>query len=102
MQNLKTARTITKDHPALAGHFPGNPVVPGVLILDCVLQALHDWQPDIQATRVQDAKFTSPLLPDEPMQIRIELRNERRASFECRVAERVIAQGRLTIQRNAA
>jgi 3-hydroxymyristoyl/3-hydroxydecanoyl-(acyl carrier protein) dehydratase len=30
--------TIANDHPALAGHFPGHPVVPGVLVLDEVIE----------------------------------------------------------------
>jgi len=33
--------TIPADHPSLPGHFPGNPVVPGVLVLDRVLDAVQ-------------------------------------------------------------
>jgi 3-hydroxymyristoyl/3-hydroxydecanoyl-(acyl carrier protein) dehydratase len=29
------------DHPALAGHFPGHPIIPGVLLLDEALHALE-------------------------------------------------------------
>ena len=34
--------TISKDHPALSGHFPGHPVVPGVLVLDEVIETLKE------------------------------------------------------------
>ena len=32
---------VAADHPALPGHFPGRPIVPGVLLLDAVLQAMR-------------------------------------------------------------
>jgi len=36
---------IAPDHPALAGHFPQQPIVPGVLLLDEVLHALEQAAP---------------------------------------------------------
>jgi len=30
------------DHPVAAGHFPGNPIIPGAMLLDEVLQAIRD------------------------------------------------------------
>jgi 3-hydroxymyristoyl/3-hydroxydecanoyl-(acyl carrier protein) dehydratase len=52
------------DHPSLPGHFPGRPLVPGVLLLDHVLQALsrltgHD------VGGLRQVKFMSALLPGE-------------------------------------
>ena len=32
--------SIGPDHPALRGHFPGHPVVPGVLVMDEVIETL--------------------------------------------------------------
>ena len=32
---------VAADHPALPGHFPGRPIVPGVVILDHVQQAIE-------------------------------------------------------------
>ena len=37
-----TTLTISADHPALAGHFSGVPIVPGVLLLDETLRALEE------------------------------------------------------------
>ena len=35
---------ITSDHPSLSGHFPENPVLPGVVILDEVRRGIEDWK----------------------------------------------------------
>lgn len=69
---FQTALRIEATHPALAGHFPGRPVVPGVVLLERVAAALRDWRGE----RVEklDAKFLQPLLPDE--EAVIELRED--------------------------
>ena len=33
-KSFEIYRAIRTDHPSLAGHFPGNPIVPGVVILE--------------------------------------------------------------------
>lgn len=46
MTELHLSLPIPREHPSYAGHFPGQPIVPGVLLLDLVLQAaegLADW-----------------------------------------------------------
>lgn len=54
-------------HPSLTGHFPGNPVVPGVLVLDCVMDALHRAG-GMQVVHLQRVKFVSALRPGETAQ----------------------------------
>lgn len=46
MNDVHLSLQIPREHPSYAGHFPGQPIVPGVLLLDLVLQAaegLADW-----------------------------------------------------------
>ena len=64
-----TARflSIPANHPALAGHFPGNPVTPGALLLDAVLREAQER--GFRATGLHRAKFTAPLRPDTPFRI---------------------------------
>lgn len=65
----KSALRIESTHPALAGHFPGNPVVPGVVLLQRVASA---WQA-ARGARIGklDAKFMQPLLPDQDATIEL-------------------------------
>ena len=81
---------IGADHPALPGHFPGNPVVPGVVLLRCVADALKQWR-GVRLHRF-DAKFLAPLLPEQ--EALIELREEgARVRFTIRRDESVLARG---------
>jgi len=57
-------------HPALPGHFPGHPLVPGVLMLEQVALALRTWRGE-RLSRVIEAKFVAPLLPDESAQLQL-------------------------------
>lgn len=72
-----TTITIPVDHPALAGHFPGTPILPGVLLLDEMIRAVEaaagrgagHW-------RIGSAKFVKPVRPGETLTLQHErLRN---------------------------
>ncbi|MBW8306594.1 MAG: hypothetical protein K0M46_07105 [Thiobacillus sp.] len=57
---------IAADHPAYAGHFPGQPILPGVVLLDEALHALAAQQGWLDAGwQLKSVKFHSPVLPGE-------------------------------------
>ena len=59
---------IPADHPAYAGHFPGQPILPGVVLLDAALHAMAT-QGDRQDTtgQLKSVKFHSPVQPGEAL-----------------------------------
>lgn len=86
-----TARLrIGADHPALPGHFPGNPIVPGVVLLRCVADALKQWR-DQPMPRL-DVKFLAPLLPEQDAQIELH-GDAARVRFAIRRGADVLAKG---------
>ena len=71
-----TRFTIPHDHPCLPGHFPGRPIVPGVVVLDRVLAAIEAGHGGalgaLGALRMPQVKFAQPLLPGEEARIELE------------------------------
>ncbi len=84
---------IAADHPALPGHFPGNPIVPGVVILDHVQQAIEREHGAVTAPiKLAQVKFVQPLLPEQDAEIAIEPAS-RGWKFRVLRADALIASG---------
>ena len=64
--------SIAPDHPSLPGHFPGHPVVPGVVVLERVVDAIEAAHGPLGALRLPQVKFVQPLLPGETARIFLE------------------------------
>jgi len=96
---FEVRRVVRADHPTLPGHFPGAPIVPGVVILDEVLEALIEWRERSQLTGIRTVKFLAPLRPEQPFTISFSADNERtgEVTFCCRAEDRVIVEGRLEV-----
>jgi 3-hydroxyacyl-[acyl-carrier-protein] dehydratase len=96
---FEAIRLIGADHPSLPGHFPGAPLVPGVVILDEVIAALAEWQRNSQLSGIRLVKFLAPLQPEQAFTISLSLRNEHgtEVNFCCRAEERVIVEGQLEV-----
>jgi 3-hydroxyacyl-[acyl-carrier-protein] dehydratase len=57
---------IAASDPCLEGHFPGRPVVPGVVLLE---RAIALSVPDEQPAAIEAAKFLRPVLPGQEVQV---------------------------------
>ena len=94
MSEIHRRGSVGVDHPMLAGHFPGHPIVPGAWLLAWVVTAAAERRTVCGVRRV---KFLRPLVPQQ--------------TFECALRERddtmrftltsdgvVIAEGSLQLQ----
>ncbi len=87
---------IASAHPALAGHFPGNPVVPGVVLLSRVMHAAEQgFGPDIKIVAVPATKFSAVLRPGEKFDVSLEIAGDRLIRFVITRGETRIASGSL-------
>lgn len=91
---------IPADHPAYVGHFPGQPILPGVVLLDAALHALATQQGGAAGGSVQinAAKFLSPVRPGEALTLHAAASLAGGVRFEIRCAdaqggERSVASG---------
>ena len=87
---------IAPDHPSLAGHFPGNPIVPGVVILDEVYSVLIAWQGHCHINAFSSVKFLQPILPGQSFIIHLKETAPRQVQFECKMDDSIAVAGKLS------
>jgi beta-hydroxyacyl-ACP dehydratase FabZ len=101
-KRIVAIKNVTINEPIFAGHFPGRPVFPGVLLIEGMAQAgglllLQDI-PDrskklIYFAGIEEAKFRRPVVPGD--QVRYELEVLRLRSTFSKLAGRVTVDGQL-------
>jgi 3-hydroxymyristoyl/3-hydroxydecanoyl-(acyl carrier protein) dehydratase len=97
---MEARLSVPASHPALPGHFPGHPVVPGVLLLDEVRVQVEACS-GRRVARIVQVKFIQSLGPAEPawLQVQIQLN---RVSFRVtttRAGDAItLAQGTLILE----
>ena len=82
--------TISFDHPAFVGHFPGNPILPGVAILDIVVTAYS-----AEVFGISVAKFLNTVAPGDTLTVDISNSKNGSAEFAVKRGNDMICEGRL-------
>ncbi len=90
--------TIKSTHPSLKGHFPDNPVVPGVVILDEIINIVKSLKPDFTIDAIPMVKFIHPLLAEQPVSVDIKEKNDTTISFNCSFNEIKLVTGQLILK----
>ncbi len=101
-------KTVTINEPYFMGHFPGHPVMPGVLQLEAMAQVASVLMMKVtqQASRIgyfvsaDDVKFRKPVFPGDTLVIHAELLKARsnrvgKAKCKCLVNDAVVSEGEL-------
>ena len=105
-ESIVGIKCVTINEPFFVGHFPGNPVMPGVLIIEALAQTgavLMSKSLDVDVTTktimfmsVDDARFRNPVKPGDVLRMHVEVTRVRGEIFKFRgkamVGDKVMAQ----------
>jgi UDP-N-acetylglucosamine acyltransferase len=106
---LKALKTVTGAEEFFAGHFPGAPVMPGVLLMESLAQAAGIWllqstdptRSEVLVVGIDNAKFRKPVTPGDRLDLEISLIHRRGDLFrirgEIRVGDQRVAEARLLL-----
>ncbi len=86
--------TVPVDHPAFAGHFPGAPILPGVVLLDVALQNITKVNNvTLEACEINSVKFLSPVKPGDVLIIEYKTSANGTLHFDIAADNRKVATG---------
>jgi 3-hydroxyacyl-[acyl-carrier-protein] dehydratase len=78
------------------GHFPGNPIIPGALLLSEALRAIEaDLRRNLHPLTIRSAKFVQPVRPGERVLIEFFGHPDNGMKFRCTVAGTAVLAGEL-------
>jgi 3-hydroxyacyl-[acyl-carrier-protein] dehydratase len=98
-QSIRAIKNVTINEPFFQGHFPGRPVMPGVLVIEAMAQAggiLSYMSHEDPASAlvyylaaVDGARFRRPVVPGDRLEILVDVESVRRGVWFYRAEARV-------------
>ncbi len=88
-KSVVAIKNVTYNEPFFPGHFPGEPVMPGVLIVEAMAQAgavlllheMHDRDDKLVFfTGIDKARFRRTVVPGDQLRLTVEIRKYRRTT----------------------
>jgi 3-hydroxyacyl-[acyl-carrier-protein] dehydratase len=74
MNEILTHTSVPRGHPSLPGHFPGRPIVPGVVLLNLVFEAIRtQLTAGVELQSIVSAKFLRACEPEQRVDMHIKL-----------------------------
>jgi 3-hydroxymyristoyl/3-hydroxydecanoyl-(acyl carrier protein) dehydratase len=89
-------RVLQPDHPASRGHFPGNPIIPGAVLLSEALRAIEaGLGATLAPFQIMSAKFPHPARPGDRLRIEFSRADRGEIRFTCAVEGRLVLTGQV-------
>jgi beta-hydroxyacyl-ACP dehydratase FabZ len=102
-------KNVTVNEPFFQGHFPGRPVMPGVLIIEAMAQvggvlAFKSIEPTgrpvVYMTGIDGAKFRRPVVPGDQLRIEVDVLKKRPPFWKMQakafVADELVCEAEVT------
>jgi acyl-coenzyme A synthetase/AMP-(fatty) acid ligase len=91
---------IAADHPASPDHFPGRPIVPGVVLLDHAIHIIASaLGRSLDALTISSAKFPGPATFGVPLELSFHTNENGAIHFQVSATARTVASGVLKLER---
>jgi 3-hydroxyacyl-[acyl-carrier-protein] dehydratase len=104
-KRLVAIKNVTINEPFFQGHFPGHPIMPGVLVVEAMAQAggiillselEHRHSKLVVFTGIERAKFRRPVVPGDQLRIEVDVLSVR--SRAGRMSGRALVDGKLACE----
>ncbi len=94
--------SVSQEHPCLPGHFPSEPIVPAVLLLDMLQSCLGEHIHDAYIHTIVRAKFLQPLKANTQARVKLCLSDEQGSFVIYNKQQEELAKGRFKYQQGSA
>lgn len=106
--SITALKNVTLNEPFFQGHFPGNPIMPGVLIVEAMAQAAgilafassESDAKNVYFMSIEKAKFRRPVIPGDQLKFDVKVTHKRgnvwKFSASAIVEEKVVSEAEFT------